>query len=379
MVALGVVFRRAVALPAHGVAVGAQLSRMRVMTVAAGDALGEHAALEKGAVVVHLVAHLAVVPVQPLLEQRDEIAVADRASRRMVLRDLAAARVALCAGCDLAGRVARTAALGNTGVGIHGPGHVPALVVHDRQTLAWAIEALPVAFLARPGQVVRRRPVAGLATDVDLRPAGMETAGGRVIVLAQSGRMTVCAHEIPVLLQLRPVQRVAVADVLPRVEVEPALTAALLGSRVPGDTQGLQAPVRKLDQILLQRRDAEGVLDRKFGEPPIGSVCAHEELAVTAEERGGHAHVGESGVVEVAQHGALAGLGHRGGVLRALPGVELPRMTLPALGAADVVGTDHLGELLRTVRRAPGVVPNQVPAERSERQHGGDEDSPTAR
>ena len=56
-------------------------------------------------------------------------------------------------------------------------------------------------------------------------------------------------------------QRIVVPDRFVRIEMKPALAALVLGSGVPGERQRLQATVRKLHQILLQRIEAERVLD----------------------------------------------------------------------------------------------------------------------
>ena len=79
-------------------------------------------------------------------------------------------------------------------------------------------------------------------------------------------------------------QFVAEVELLVRVLAEPALPALLLRPRVPGDRERLQAPARQFDQVLLQRIDAEGVLDLEVGELAVGSVGANEELAVAPEE-----------------------------------------------------------------------------------------------
>ncbi len=46
----------------------------------------------------------------------------------------------------------------------------------------------------------------------------------------------------------------------------------------------LQPSAGKLDQVLLQRRDAERVLDLEVGELAVGPVGAHEVSAVALEE-----------------------------------------------------------------------------------------------
>ena len=95
--------------------------------------------------------------------------------------------------------------------------------------------------------------MAGLAADADLGPAGGEAVGRRVVILAHAGRVALGAHEVPVLIELGPMQHVVVTDLLVGIEVEPALAALVLRAAVPGDRQRLQPAVGKLDEILLQR------------------------------------------------------------------------------------------------------------------------------
>jgi hypothetical protein len=71
--------------------------------------------------------------------------------------------------------------------------------------------------------------------------------------------MTFGAHEIPVLIEFRPVQNVVVPDVLVRIEMEPTLAVLVFRSAVPCNRQSLQPSVRKFDQVLLKRIHAEGV------------------------------------------------------------------------------------------------------------------------
>lgn len=95
-----------------------------------------------------------------------------------------------------------------------------------------------------------------LATDVDRIPAGFVGFGLRIVVLAQIGRVTIGAHQVPVLIDLGPVQRVGGLNSLVSIDVEPAF---LVG--VPGRAQRLQPATRELNQVLLQRSDAKGVFD----------------------------------------------------------------------------------------------------------------------
>src|SRR5262245_62179575 len=114
-------------------------------------------------------------------------------------------------------------------------------------------------------------------------------------------------------------QNVIVLDLLARVEVKPALAALLLRATVPGNRQRLQPTVGKLDQILLERIDAEGVFDLEGAERSVRPVGLDEEFAVFAEEARVHIVIVETRVVEVAEHGFVVGMGHRTAMLRAAP------------------------------------------------------------
>ena len=108
-------------------------------------------------------------------------------------------------------------------------------------------------------------------------------------------------------------------DLLVGVEMKPALAALLLRAAVPGDRQRLQPAVGKLDQILLQRIEAEGVFDLERGELAVGPVGLDQELAVLAKEARVHAVIVEARIVEIAKHGLVGRMVHRVLVLRAAP------------------------------------------------------------
>src|SRR5215475_5580216 len=135
-----------------------------------------------------------------------------------------------------------------------------------------------------PFQVAGGRAVARFAADVDRLPVGRESIGGGIVVLPDAGRVAVGAHEVPVLRRPRPVQLVVVRHAFGGVEVKPALAACFLRTRVPGDRERLDPAVRKLDEVLLERVDAEGVLDGELGEATVTPVGPYEEPAVSLEE-----------------------------------------------------------------------------------------------
>jgi len=125
-------------------------------------------------------------------------------------------------------------------------------------------------------------------------------------------------------------QDVIVPDRLVGVEVEPALAAFILRPRVPGDRQRLDTAIRELDQVLLQRVDAEGVLDLEGRELSVRPVGLDLELIAFAEEPRTHAVVVEDRIGEIAEYRLVGRLIH--GVL-VLRGAPEPRLRLVALRA----------------------------------------------
>jgi hypothetical protein len=120
--------------------------------------------------------------------------------------------------------------------------------------------------------------------------------------------MALGAHVIPVLAGARPVELVPPGHVLAGVEVEPSLPALCLRPRVPGDAERLNAAIGELDEVLLERRGAEGVRDLVVPERAVGTIGPHRELPVAAEEGRGHAGIREPRIIEVAGD---AGVGRR--------------------------------------------------------------------
>ena len=96
---------------------------------------------------------------------------------------------------------------------------------------------------------------------------------------------------------------------------------------------------------MLQRLETEGVPHFELGHLAAGAFGEHEELAVPAVEAGRHSHVLELGVVEVTQHGRLAGVIHRIVVIRAQPVLVRLGMAIDALIAAHEVGIGLDGRL----------------------------------
>src|SRR5512143_1405842 len=113
--------------------------------------------------------------------------------------------------------------------------------------------------------------------------------------------MAIGAHKVQVFLRERPVQLVVVRDSLVRIKVEPTLPAGLFGARVPRDRQRLNSTVRKLDEVLLQRRDTEGVLDLKICLFAVATLGVDEKFLAPLEESAADAGMRKSGAGKIAQ------------------------------------------------------------------------------
>ena len=248
------VFLRRVALQTDAVAGEFQPGTVRIVAVAAGDALGEHLALLERAVIVDFILHLPVGEIEAAGERRDDMRVRQPLAGDPILRDRPAAGVAEAAGLDLLAQDRRRrGAPGVAGRSVDRPAGVLALVEIDDQAfgVAGLVVRAPAGMGVRPGDMRRALAVAGLAADADLGPCGGEGVLCRVVVLAHAGRVAFGAHEVPVLVEPGPVQDVVMADRLVRIERKPALPALVLRPAVPGDGERLQAPIGKSDQILL--------------------------------------------------------------------------------------------------------------------------------
>jgi hypothetical protein len=132
--------------------------------------------------------------------------------------------------------------------------------------------------------VIRSRTMACLACYVDFSIGGGISASAWIIVLAQVGRVAVRTHIIPSLIDTGPMQWIRKRNFLTWIEKEPALSAALPRATVPCDAERLQASARHRDQILLQRRDAKGVLDFVIPKSAVSTIGTDHELWVPAKE-----------------------------------------------------------------------------------------------
>ena len=128
------------------------------------------------------------------------------------------------------------------------------------------------------------------------------------------------------------------ADLLVRIEMEPALTARFLRSAVPGDRQGLQPAIGELDQILLKRVQAKRVFDLENGKLAVRAVSFDQELLALAKEARTHAVVVEGCTGEIAQHRRLGCVIHRVLVLR-----TVPQLALRSVAPCTRLGADKFG------------------------------------
>jgi hypothetical protein len=147
--------------------------------------------------------------------------------------------------------------------------------------------------------------------------------------------MAIGTHVVPSEVPACPVPGVIGGNCLFGVKVEPALATDLFWPRVPGDRQGLIATTGKGDQVLLQRINTEGVGDRIFLLPAIGSICANEEAAIFSEEGRRHTELRQGTILEVAQDRSIIGVLHRFLVMGTLPKLGFLLMTANAGLLAD--------------------------------------------
>src|SRR5262245_26476337 len=212
------------------------------------------------------------------------------AARYPVLGKTSAPRVTQAAGLDLlAHERRREVALRLSGRRVAAPHDIAPLVEPDGEPHLRVValaERPPALLRARPADVPGPSSVTRLAAHADLREGRGEAVVDGVVVLAHAGRVALRAHEIPVLVQLGPVQDVVVPDLLVGIEVEPALAALVLRAAVPGERQRLQAAVGKLDEILLQGIDTEGVFHVEGGERAVRTIGLDQKFSVPAEEAG---------------------------------------------------------------------------------------------
>ena len=121
-----------------------------------------------------------------------------------------------------------------------------------------------------------------------------------------------------------------------------------LGLRVPGDIERLQPSLARLDQILLERFNANSVFDLELGGLSAGAHYLYEESTVAGEEARPRTLVLEDRVIEVAQHVLPGRQAKRPAVVRPAPGGMFLLVALRARRRCDV------GRALLVGRRQAG-------------------------
>src|SRR6516225_3777947 len=151
------VFFRRVTLHADAVAGRAQLRRVRLVAVAAGDAGREHLALLERAVIVDLVLHLAIGVIEPAREGRDQMRVRKPSPGNPVLGELAATGMAKPAGLDLLAQQRRGEVAGGIPrLRVAPPDDIATFVETNDEALLWVVvfaEGPPALLCAGPGDV----------------------------------------------------------------------------------------------------------------------------------------------------------------------------------------------------------------------------------
>src|SRR5262245_39419839 len=127
--------------------------------------------------------------------------------------------------------------LRGAGFRVTAPCHAVPVIKDCQQTFLRIVfpKRPPALLLLSPGNMARALSMAGFAPGADFLPGSGEAICRGIIVLAHVGRVALRAHEVPVLVQFRPVQDVVVRDCLVWIEVEPALAPIFLWTAVPGE------------------------------------------------------------------------------------------------------------------------------------------------
>ena len=169
VVSRGVVFRGRVTANAEVVFDRVNLCGVRIVAVRAADVVLKHLALRERAVDVDLFLDLAVGVVVDFVEHAGEVRVEKILAVENLGLERLAVRVAGRAGVELISMLERPIPLRLAGFGIDSPcAGFGFAEFHDETEV---IFARPVFRIARPGDVIRSGPVAGLAGDVHFRPS----------------------------------------------------------------------------------------------------------------------------------------------------------------------------------------------------------------
>ena len=161
---------------------------------------------------------------------------------------------------------------------------------------------------------------------------------------------------------------------------EQALATLLRRAGIPDDRQRLQSALAQIHQVLLHGIQPEGVEHLEFLEFAVRAIGGDEIALAAPGKEGGHASVVEAGVLEVAEHGIRAGMGHGVMVLGLAPGAVLLAVAAGTTVTADKPGGHrrcrscwrrYLGCGRRSRRRPRGLLADQQADHRSQQQHDG--------
>ena len=305
------------------VAILFQSNGMGIVAVGAADSLVEHLALDERSVLVVLIHDLPIRIVRRLLQQLIVEVVVVVIARPKIGVQYPPPRMARCTRINL-----------RPGVGaLESCQPVPAFAIPEPRVALGQLH------------MHARRAMAGLAAHIDLRKRRVIRPRLDIVVLLQIGRVAVGTHVIPALRDAGPMHGIVGTEPLRRVgrrTVDPFLL-----QRVPRNPQDLESgnlglrhvgrPI-ELNHVLLQRSDAERVLDLEVRHLPVGSLGVNHEPLAVAIHAGREAIAGEFHIVEITQHGVVGGQVHSAIVIRSGPLFHFRGMTFHAGAASDKRG-----------------------------------------
>ena len=229
---------------------GLESGTVWIVTVTANDTCLIHFALHERSVHVDLFIDLTVGEVQMLIEQRNDVGVAEQRAKLIIFGCQSATRMTTTASFRLPGDLERhNRAFGDTRVRIHDP-HCARVIIQRRHDF----RVCAGRFVVRPGQMVASRAMACFASDIDIAPRSRKRIGARGVVFLQVGRVALGTHVIPVLISPGPMQRIVRVDALLRIQVKPTFVVD-----IPGDRQCLDSTAVQFDEVLLQRVHAKHI------------------------------------------------------------------------------------------------------------------------
>jgi hypothetical protein len=144
-----------------------------------------------------------------------------------------------------------------------------------------------------------------------------------IISFAQVGRVTVCAHMVPVLHGTSPKEWVVGLDVLVGINVIPSFAFD-----IPASGQDLHPTVGELNEILLERFPSEGVLNLKDFHFSVLVFRFHHVLFTLPKKTGNDTVTLEGSVVEIPTDGFRRRQLHGMEVMRPFPFFVLLRVAL---------------------------------------------------